>query len=36
VHRAVWLGDKDWITFETRIQLGSSAGLPDGGAGLAF
>jgi hypothetical protein len=36
VGRAVWLGPKDWVTFETRVQLGSSAGLPDGGAGLAF
>jgi hypothetical protein len=33
---SVRLGPKDWITPETRIQLGSSAGLPDGGAGLAF
>jgi hypothetical protein len=36
VQRAVRLGPRGAITFETRVQLGSSAGLPDGGAGLAF
>jgi hypothetical protein len=36
VDRAVWLGPKDWITPETRVQLGSSTGLTDAGARLAF